>query len=126
MNRDIMEFTEQDREALYNLWMSQKAKRHLTQMDMAKRLGVGVVEFSEMIRGKGQLTQGFVTRFFQQLDIEAHTILPSLKQQIAPDNAVVYLQNRIIIDGDIQNVQIDGNQVIIDYCCKVAKLNTNR
>lgn len=121
-----MEFTEQDREALYNLWMSQKAKRHLTQMDMAKRLGVGIVEFSDMIRGKGQLTQGFVIRFFQQLDMEPHTILPSLKQQISPDNAVVYLQNRIIIDGDIQNVQVDGNQVIIDYCCKVAKLNTNR
>ncbi|OEF28128.1 helix-turn-helix domain-containing protein [Vibrio rumoiensis] len=121
-----MEFTEQDREVLYNLWMSQKAKRHLTQMDMAKRLGVGIVEFSEMIRGKGQLTTSFVTRFFQQLDIEPHTILPSLKRQVSPDNAVVYLQNRIIIDGDIQNVQVDGNQVIIDYCCKVAKLNTSK
>ncbi|HCH00642.1 MAG TPA: transcriptional regulator [Vibrio sp.] len=118
-----MEYTEQDRDAIYHLWMSQKAKRHLTQMDMAKRLGMTISEFSEVIRGKGEISKSFVSRFFQQLDIEPHTILPSLKNQIAPENAVVYLQNRISIDGEIQNVQIDGNQVIIDYCCKVAKVN---
>ncbi|MBF4318655.1 XRE family transcriptional regulator, partial [Vibrio anguillarum] len=33
-----MEFSEEDRQALYNAWMSQKAKMHLTQMEMAKRL----------------------------------------------------------------------------------------
>lgn len=121
-----MEFTEQDRDTIYNIWMSQKAKRHLTQMEMARRLDLSVVEFSEIIRGKGVITLSFINNFFAQLELEPRAILPSLKQQIAPDNAMVFLQNRIIIDGEIQNVQVDGNQVIIDYCCKVAKVNSNK
>ncbi len=55
-----MEFTEQDRNALYDTWMSQKAKMHITQMDMAKRLGLNLHEFSGLLRGNSPLTLGFV------------------------------------------------------------------
>jgi len=44
-----MEFTELDRNALYDIWMSQKAKMHLTQMEMAKRLGISLHEFSSLL-----------------------------------------------------------------------------
>ncbi|MFV0575019.1 MAG: XRE family transcriptional regulator [Vibrio sp.] len=115
-----MEYTQEDRDALYNLWMSQKAKRRLTQMEMAKRLEMSISDFANVMRGKTELSNAFVNRFFQQLDIEPQTVLPSLKYRMMPENAVVYLQNRVVIDGDIQNVQIDGNQVIINYCCHVS------
>lgn len=45
-----MEFTEQDRMALYDLWMSQKAKMHITQMEMTKRLGLNHHEFSSLLK----------------------------------------------------------------------------
>ncbi len=41
-----MVFSEEDRQALYNVWMSQKAKMHLTQMEMARRLNLTQLEFS--------------------------------------------------------------------------------
>ena len=44
-----MEFTDQDREALYNIWMSQKAKLRLTQMEVAKRLGMNSIVSSQGI-----------------------------------------------------------------------------
>ncbi|MCQ6493188.1 XRE family transcriptional regulator, partial [Vibrio parahaemolyticus] len=45
-----MEFTELDRNALFDIWMSQKAKMHITQMEMAKRLGLCLHEFSGLLR----------------------------------------------------------------------------
>ena len=63
-----MEFTEQDRETLYNYMDVTKSKASFNANGYGKTIRCRVVEFSAMIRGKGQLTQGFVTRFFQQLD----------------------------------------------------------
>lgn len=114
-----MEFTENDREALYQVWMSHKAKRHLTQMDMSKKVGTSVVEFSNLLRAKAPLTLGFIAKFCQVLELEPHNVVPSLKFQSGQAPQLVYLQNRIIIDGDIQRVQVEGNQVIIDYCSQV-------
>ncbi|WP_153448247.1 helix-turn-helix domain-containing protein [Vibrio algicola] len=114
-----MQFTEDDREVLYQVWMTHKAKRHLTQMDMAKRLGISVVEFSDLLRKREPLTLSFIAKFCQILDLQPHNIVPSLKHQSGHAPQLVYLQNRVIIDGDIQRVQVEGNQVIIDYCSPV-------
>lgn len=44
-----MDFTQRDREALNQVWMSQKAKMRLTQMEMVKRLGLSQLEFSRLL-----------------------------------------------------------------------------
>ncbi|QXO15440.1 MULTISPECIES: helix-turn-helix domain-containing protein [Vibrio] len=110
-----MEFGPEDRHALYDIWMSQKAKMHLTQMEMAKRLGVSQVEFSNLLRGNAPLTMSFVTTFCQHLHVEPYNVLPTLKSKFTSGEHLVRLQNRITVDGEIQRVQVDGNQVIIEY-----------
>ncbi|MBL4304328.1 helix-turn-helix domain-containing protein [Vibrio fluvialis] len=110
-----MEFGPEDRIALYDVWMSQKAKMHLTQMEMTKRLGVSQVEFSNILRGNAPLTMAFVTKFCQQLHVEPHNVLPTLKNKFISGEHLVHLQNRVTVDGEIQRVLIDGNQVIIEY-----------
>lgn len=40
-----MELNQEDRKALYDVWMTKKAKMHMTQMEMTKRLGVSQGEF---------------------------------------------------------------------------------
>ncbi|MBF9002796.1 MULTISPECIES: helix-turn-helix domain-containing protein [Vibrio] len=110
-----MELNQEDRTALYNVWMSQKAKMQITQMEMSKRLGLSQMEFSRILRGNAPLTMGFVTKFCQQLHVEPYNVLPTLKANYTGAEVVVHLQNRISVDGEIQNVYIEGNQVIIDY-----------
>ncbi|MGF1754156.1 helix-turn-helix transcriptional regulator [Vibrio makurazakiensis] len=110
-----MEFTQQDREALYNVWMSQKAKMHMTQMEMAKKMGMTQVDFSNLIRGNASLTMGFVAAFFRLMRVEPSHYLPSLMRSPTGEQQVVYLSNRIAVDGEIQNVYVDGNQVVIEY-----------
>jgi len=110
-----MEFTEQDREALYDVWMSQKAKMHMTQMEMAKKMGMTQVDFSNLIRGSAPMSMGFVAEFFRLMRIEPSHYLPSLMRSASGAPQVVYLSNRIAVDGEIQNVYVDGNQVVIEY-----------
>ncbi|CAH1585981.1 XRE family transcriptional regulator [Vibrio rotiferianus] len=110
-----MEFTELDRNALYDIWMSQKAKMHLTQMEMAKRLGLNLHEFSALLRGSAPLTLGFVNKLCEQLHVRPAQVIPSLTDRDVSSSCSVYLQNRISVDGDIKNVFIEGNQVVIEY-----------
>lgn len=56
-----MELNQEDRNALYDVWMIKKAKMHMTQMEMTKRLGVSQVEFSELLRGDAPLSMAFVS-----------------------------------------------------------------
>lgn len=61
-----MEFTQQDTKALYQIWMSQKAKMRVTQMEMAKQLNLSQRDFSAMIRGALPLSMTFVSQFCAQ------------------------------------------------------------
>lgn len=110
-----MQLNENDRTALYDVWMSQKAKMQITQMEMTKRLGVSQMEFSQLLRGSAPLTMSFVSKFCQQLHVEPYNVLPTLKRRYAGGDVVVHLQSRISVDGEIQNIHVEGNQVIIDY-----------
>ncbi|MBF4258212.1 XRE family transcriptional regulator [Vibrio anguillarum] len=110
-----MVFSEEDRQALYNVWMTQKAKMHLTQMEMAKRLNLTQLEFSHLLRGDSSLSMTFISQFCRHLHIEPHRVLPSLKQTATSEVKAICLKNRISVDGDIQHVSIEGNQVIIEY-----------
>jgi transcriptional regulator with XRE-family HTH domain len=114
-----MEFTELDRNALYNTWMSQKAKMHITQMDMAKRLGLSLHEFSGLLRGNSPLTLGFVKQLCEQLHVRPNQVIPTLTERDMAAIGSVLLQNRVTVDGDISNVFIDGNQVVIEYVHQV-------
>ncbi|PFG57874.1 hypothetical protein ATG66_0373 [Vibrio sp. ES.051] len=115
-----MEFTELDRSALYDIWMSQKAKMHITQMEMAKRLGLKVHEFSGLLRGNSPLTLSFVKQLCEQLHVRPSLVIPSLTERDISASGSVYLQNRVTVDGDISNVFIDGNQVVIEYVHQVS------
>ncbi|MBR9876052.1 MAG: helix-turn-helix transcriptional regulator [Vibrionaceae bacterium] len=115
-----MEFTEQDRSALYNTWMSQKAKMHITQMDMAKRLGLSLHEFSGLLRGSLPLTLGFVKQLCEQLHVRPSQVIPTLNEREMSAIGSVHLQSRVTVDGDISNVFIDGNQVVIEYVHQVS------
>jgi len=110
-----MEFCQEDHKALYDVWMSQKARMHLTQMEITKRLGVSQVEFSNILRGHEPLSMSFITKFCQHLHVEPQNILPTLKNQLGRGEQSIYLQSRVSVDGVIQNVHVEGNQVIIDY-----------
>ncbi|EGQ7789708.1 helix-turn-helix transcriptional regulator [Vibrio cholerae] len=110
-----MELNQEDRRALYDVWMTKKAKMHMTQMEMTKRLGVSQGEFSELLRGDAPLSMSFVSRFCQHLHVEPHNVLPTLKRKTRSGEKLVHLQNRVTVDGDIKRVYVEGNQVIIEY-----------
>lgn len=110
-----MEFTEQDRTALYNVWMSQKAKMHMTQMEMTRRLGLKHHEFSSYLRGDTPLTLGFINQLCEQLNIQPSKVIPSLARRDLSTCQAIILQNRITVDGVVRHVFVEGNQVIIEY-----------
>lgn len=110
-----MEFTQQDRDTLYQVWMSQKAKMRLTQMEMSKRLGMTQREFSELLRGTSTLRMGFVSQFCHQLHVDPKVIIPSLMNTSTETPKVVYLKSKMMIDGEIQRAYIEGNQVVVEY-----------
>ncbi len=110
-----MEFCQEDRSALYDVWMSQKAKMHLTQMEITRRLGISQVEFSNLLRGSEPLSMSFIAKFCKHLHVDPQNVLPSLRTHQGIGESLVYLQNRISVDGEIQKVHVEGNQVIIEY-----------
>ncbi|MFM2588004.1 helix-turn-helix domain-containing protein [Vibrio sp. TBV020] len=114
-----MEFTDKDREALYQTWMSQKSKMRLTQMEFAKKLGINQLTFSQVLRGETPLTMQFVAKFCRLLQLEPHNIIPSLKESQTSGPKIVYLQSRMSVDGEIQNAYIEGNQVIVEYAHRI-------
>tara|TARA_Y100001960_G_scaffold90863_1_gene97742 strand:+ start:177 stop:578 length:402 start_codon:yes stop_codon:yes gene_type:complete len=110
-----MEFTEQDREALYQTWMSQKSRMRITQMEFSKKLGMNQLDFSNVLRGESPLTMSFVSHFCRLLHLEPRNVFPSLKAGNDSGPKVVYLKSRMSVDGEIQNAYIEGNQVIVEY-----------
>ncbi|NVD08910.1 helix-turn-helix domain-containing protein [Vibrio sp. JPW-9-11-11] len=110
-----MEFTDKDREALYQSWMSQKSKMRLTQMEFAKKLGMSQLAFSQLLRGEKPITMSFVSQFCRLLRLEPKNVFPSLKDDQQHGPKVVYLQSRMSVDGEIQNAYIEGNQVVVEY-----------
>lgn len=110
-----MEFTEQDREALYQTWMSQKSKMRITQMEFSKQLGMNQLTFSRILRGENPLTMPFISHFCRLLHLEPKHVLPSLKETMGQAPKIVYLQSRMSVDGVIQNAYIEGNQVVVEY-----------
>ncbi|MDA0119243.1 helix-turn-helix domain-containing protein [Vibrio sp. T11.5] len=110
-----MEFTEKDREALYNTWMSQKSKMRLTQMEFARKLGMNQLSFSQLLRGDEPLTMSFINQFCRLLHLDAKLVFPSLKETSETGPKVVYLQSRMSVDGEIQNAYIEGNQIVVEY-----------
>lgn len=109
-----MNFTQQDTEALYRVWMSQKAKMHITQMEVAKRLNVSQIELSNRLNGNHPLDANFVDRFCRLLHIDPCHHLPSMRSHFASESDRVF-NTRLTIDGDITNIRVDGNQVTIEY-----------
>lgn len=110
-----MEFTDKDREALYQSWMSQKSKMRLTQMEFAKKLGMSQLAFSQLLRGEKPITMSFVSQFCRLLRLEPKDVFPSFKDAEQHGPKVVYLQSRMTVDGEIQNAYIEGNQVVVEY-----------
>ncbi|MFA0087781.1 helix-turn-helix domain-containing protein [Vibrio sp. 10N.261.51.F12] len=111
-----MNYTQQDTDALYEVWMSQKAKMHITQMEVAKRLSISQVELSNRLNGQHPLDAPFIEQFCKLLHINPNHHLPSLKGSshiMAVDQRL--FNTKLTIDGDITNVHIDGNQVTIEY-----------
>ncbi|GAL17855.1 helix-turn-helix domain-containing protein [Vibrio maritimus] len=109
-----MNYTQQDTEALYRVWMSQKAKMHITQMEVAKRLNLSQVELSNRLNGNTPLDATFVDRFCKLLHIDPLHHLPSMKSVYTADSERVF-NTRLTVDGDITNIRVDGNQVTIEY-----------
>ncbi|MCK6263978.1 helix-turn-helix transcriptional regulator [Vibrio sp. ZSDE26] len=110
-----MQFTQQDRDALYTTWMSQKAKMRLTQMEMAKKMGLTQSEFSEILRGSTPITMEFIHQFCNNLHVDAYHIVPSLKHTNKSAQQLVTLKSTMSVDGEIQRVYAQGNQVIVEY-----------
>ncbi|WP_260261027.1 helix-turn-helix domain-containing protein [Vibrio intestinalis] len=110
-----MEFTRQDSEALYQVWMSQKSKMRLTQMEFAKKLGMSQLEFSGLLRGDKPLSMAFVSQFCRLLNLDSRTIVPTLQERAKAATQQVYLESRMTVDGEIKRAYIEGNQVVVEY-----------
>ncbi|CAH0536359.1 helix-turn-helix domain-containing protein [Vibrio marisflavi] len=110
-----MDFTQEDREALNQVWMSQKAKMRLTQMEMVKRLGLSQLEFSKLLRGVTPLSMTFVSEFCEQLHVDPRKVIPSLVQNNLATPKEVHLTSKMSVDGEIQRAYIEGNSVIVEY-----------
>lgn len=111
-----MQYTEQDRNILHDTWMSYKAKMRITQIEMAKRLGVSQLVFSDILRGKLPLEHQFVTQFCGFIDVDPALTLPSLRNKVGasmPNSVTV--KNTYILDGDIKKVYYTGNQLVVEY-----------
>ncbi|MGR5280559.1 XRE family transcriptional regulator [Photobacterium damselae] len=111
-----MQYTEQDRQVLHDTWMSHKAKMRITQIEMAKKLGLTQLEFSDILRGSKTIESGFVNDFCNRLGVDPVLTLPSLRQKaVAGMPGSVMLKNTITLDGTVQNVTFSDNQVVIEY-----------
>ncbi|GAL03516.1 hypothetical protein JCM19237_6410 [Photobacterium aphoticum] len=119
-----MQYTEQDRQVLHDTWMSYKAKMRVTQIEMAKKLGVSQLVFSDILRGSVPLEHRFVTQFCGYIGVDPVLTLPSLRNQVgaALPNQVT-LTNTYIVDGDIKNVRYSGNQIVVEYIHSVDMAN---
>lgn len=111
-----MQYTEQDRQVLHDTWMSYKAKMRVTQIEMAKRLGLSQLVFSDILRGQVPLEHNFVNQFCTYIGVDPVMTLPSLREQVGATmpNSVT-LTNTYIVDGNIKNVRYSGNQIIVEY-----------
>lgn len=114
-----MEFTQHDREELYQVWMSKKAKMRLMQMEVAKSLGITQNEFSGLLRGSTPLTFSFIKQFCQLMHIEPAQAIPSLRNGDIDLSKQLVLKTRLSVDGDIQRTYIEGNEVVIEYIHRV-------
>lgn len=111
-----MQYTEQDRQVLHDTWMSYKAKMRVTQIEMAKKLGVSQLIFSDILRGREPLEPRFVNQFCSYIGVDPMLTLPSLRNQIGNSMPnFVTLTNTFIVDGDIKSVRYNGNQVVVEY-----------
>ncbi|MGC9401150.1 helix-turn-helix domain-containing protein [Vibrio genomosp. F10] len=115
-----MQFNQIDRDALYNTWMSQKAKMRLTQMEMAKKMGMTQAEFSAILRGNAPISLEFIHQFCTKLHIEPYRVVPSLQRASQSVQQLVTLKSTMSVDGEIQRVYAQGNQVIVEYVHTVA------
>lgn len=111
-----MQYTEEDQQILHDTWMSYKAKMRVTQIEMAKKLGMSQLVFSDILRGKLPLEHKFVNQFCDFIGVDPLLTLPSLRKNIgSTNNGSVLLTNRFILDGEIRNVRYSGNQLIVEY-----------
>ncbi|WP_299018557.1 helix-turn-helix transcriptional regulator [uncultured Photobacterium sp.] len=111
-----MQYTEQDRQVLHDTWMSYKAKMRVTQIEMAKKLGLSQLVFSDILRGQVPLEHSFVNQLCDYIGVDPIITLPSLREQVAgvlPNT--VTLTNTYIVDGNIRNVRYCGNQIVVEY-----------
>ncbi|SON52122.1 helix-turn-helix domain-containing protein [Vibrio tapetis] len=115
-----MEFNQNDRDALYNIWMSQKAKMRLTQMDVARRLGMTQLDFSNLLRGNSELSMTFVSQFCRLLHVDPKLYIPSLMTNGSEGQSVVYLESRMSVDGAIQRVYVENSQVVVEYAHTIS------
>ncbi|OAN18043.1 transcriptional regulator [Photobacterium jeanii] len=112
-----MQYTEEDQQILHDTWMSYKAKMRVTQIEMAKKLGISQLVFSDILRGKLPLEHKFVNQFCEYIGVDPLLTLPSLRKNIGSASSAgsVLVTNRYILDGEIRNVRYSGNQLIVEY-----------
>ncbi|USH04206.1 XRE family transcriptional regulator [Grimontia kaedaensis] len=111
-----MEFTYHDRQTLYDAWMSYKAKLRITQIEMAKRLGVSQLDFSKTMRGDVPMDRNFVFRFCKEMGLDPGSSLPSLKDnKKIMNNGPIVVRTSLTVDGTIAKVEYSGDQVFIEY-----------
>ena len=111
-----MQYTEKDRRVLHDTWMSYKAKMRITQIEMAKKLELTQLEFSNILRGDSVIHHQFVNDFCGILNIDPVLILPSLREAVhkgSLTNSIV--KNTFIFDGEIKKVTYVGNQLVVEY-----------
>ncbi|OOE86847.1 hypothetical protein [Salinivibrio sharmensis] len=109
-----MTFNDQDRQALYETWMSYKAKARITQIEMAKKLEISHLSFSRCIHGDAVLDSRFVFAFCQAMGVEPNKVIPSLRDREQVDQDVL-VTSKVIVDGAIEAVHYEGSTVIIEY-----------
>jgi DNA-binding Xre family transcriptional regulator len=110
-----MELLQEDLHILQNVWMSQKAKMQLTQMEMSKKLGLTQLEFSKIMKGNSELTLKFVQEFCTYLHVDPYTFLPSLINLRKECKQPILMTTSVVVGGEVQHVQVEGNKVFIQF-----------
>ncbi len=111
-----MQYTEKDRQVLHDTWMSYKAKMRITQIEMAKKLSLTQLEFSNILRGNSVIQHQFVNDFCGILNIDPVLTIPSLRE-VAQNGGFTHatIKNTFIFDGEITKVTYVGNQLVVEY-----------
>lgn len=112
-----MTFTEDDRKKLYEVWVWQKEQLNLSLAQVCLTLNLSVNEFANVLHGHTPITLSFLYQLSKIIEVDLFQALPSLHRATHLNPEKLILKSCLLLDGEVLDVAINANQVVIEYLC---------